>query len=255
MKRIHKGAEPKRLAKYRKQNPNADWESFRLAEPEGYDAIRAQLRRDQGNLCCYCEIDLLRADKKENEDFRVEHFRPKSRAKQGTHPALEWQNLLGCCHGGSQRSVADRSRFTSPEHSCDVTKKDRNPDGAMLNPLEIPAEANLFEFNPFTGEILVNRRACQRAGVDPKLVQGSIEMLNLNAKRLRNRRQRDLEKYDEALSSCEEELYDPAAARRLLAEEILTRRGGGDWPRFFSAIRDFLAPESDMLLKEMGYDG
>ncbi|MGO3408549.1 hypothetical protein [Marinomonas sp.] len=58
---------------------------------------------------------------------------------------LDWQNLLGCCHGGSQRNVVDASqRFTSPESSCDVPKGEKNLDDVILNPLHIPAFPKFF---------------------------------------------------------------------------------------------------------------
>ncbi|MCU8277790.1 hypothetical protein M2G82_20125 [Vibrio vulnificus] len=65
----NKGTEPNRLGVFRTANPNALWdkdkkdneligETFRCCGAR-YQETQQQLRTDQGNLCAYCEQDLL----------------------------------------------------------------------------------------------------------------------------------------------------------------------------------------------------
>ena len=56
----------------------------------------------------------------------MEHFYPKSETDFAVHNYhLDWQNLLGVCHGGSQPNVEDaEERFSKRkiDRSCDVPK-------------------------------------------------------------------------------------------------------------------------------------
>lgn len=135
MKRVLKGAEPPLLLAYRQKSPQNTWEQFCKSDARKNE-IQQQLKADQGGLCAYCEINLLDAAGTDKADFRVEHFHPKSDTSSGMNWHLHWPNLLGCCHGGSRSDVVDASkRATTPDHSCDVPKKDKNLTGVILNPL------------------------------------------------------------------------------------------------------------------------
>ncbi len=79
--------EPEELLRFRKEGgPNCTYEAF----PDK-DALRQQLLKDQGYLCCYC---MKRVD---TNDMKIEHY-----ACQSTHEdqQLDWSNLLGSCRGG-----------------------------------------------------------------------------------------------------------------------------------------------------------
>ena len=108
MKRIFKSPQaPEGLRKFAEENPYETWERFRRANRRGYREVKKQLLKDQHGLCAYCEINITFADEEgEVDDFRVEHFYPKSETDFAVHNYhLDWQNLLGVCQGGTQPNV------------------------------------------------------------------------------------------------------------------------------------------------------
>ena len=128
------------------------------------------------------------ADDEEGEvdDFRVEHFYPKNATQEHGHNYhLDWRNLLGVCHGGSQPYVPDPEwRYSSQkrDRSCDVPKGGREITNYILNPLKIPGKIRLFRYAEHSGRMYVDEDTC------PKDLQGkarsTIRELNLNAPRL-----------------------------------------------------------------------
>ena len=131
MKRVYKSKEePELLRQYRLHNPEETWEHFRRRCRRGYKQVREAILRDQHGLCAYCEVGIKLAEEEgEVDDFRVEHFYPKNATQEHGHNYhLDWRNLLGVCHGGSQPYVPDPEwRYSSQkrDRSCDVPKGGR----------------------------------------------------------------------------------------------------------------------------------
>lgn len=260
MKNIVKGQEPESLRNFRTSHPDGTWD--KKGEPQfsnnktRYRKVLTQLKVDQGNLCAYCEIDLLEADDAAPEDRRVEHFHPKSDTTTGNNWALDWNNLLVCCHGGSSRQVAEPKRYTSPDNSCDVPKADKNLDAIILNPLKLPAYPMLFAFDVDDGAMLVDSDACDEAAIQPDKARNTIDELQLDAGRLRKFRAELLDALKERLLAIQAEYgLDDAEAKTLLAEDLLLKDDKGYWPAFFSTIRFYLLPESDEVLQQQNYMG
>ena len=144
MKRVYKSpATPERLCSYVKAFPDETWEHFRRRNRRGYREVKQQLLQDQHGLCAYCEISIKLAEFEDNvDDFRVEHFFPKVATQLEKHNYhLDWHNLLGVCHGGSQPYVSDPEwRYSSRKNdrSCDVPKGGKPISERILNPLKIP---------------------------------------------------------------------------------------------------------------------
>ena len=136
-----KGKAPILLEAYHSTNPKANWNDFTNECQQGYNDVQDQLKQDQGNLSCLCEIDTKAGFGVGNDDFRVEHFHPKSDSNPSNYNwALDWENMLGCCHGGSEKYVTDvKSRYISEksERLSDVLKANCNLDDEILNPLKI----------------------------------------------------------------------------------------------------------------------
>ena len=162
MKRIFKNPEaPEALREFAEQYPDETWEHFRRANRRGYREVKRQLLEDQHGLCAYCEINIKFADEEgEVDDFRVEHFYPKSETDFAVHNYhLDWQNLLGVCHGGSQPNVEDAEvRFSRRkiDRSCDVPKGGKPINERILNPLEIPADVRIYRYAAHTGRMIVD---------------------------------------------------------------------------------------------------
>lgn len=254
MKRVLKGAEPPRLAAYRQQTPTGTWEQCKNNQNRKNE-IHGRIKADQGNLCAYCEID-LRNGATATSDFRVEHFHPKSDQSTGHNWHIDWRNLLGCCHGGSQSHVVDAAnRFTSPDHSCDVSKSRDLLDHVILNPLNIPATPALFQFARANGEISVNQTACQSANVPLAKAQATINYLQLDANRLRRLRKAVLDSLNHLLANRVANGQTAAQARRAIARAILRKDNNGHWPAFFSSIRSYLGQAAEDQLASIGYQG
>ncbi|WP_442915644.1 retron system putative HNH endonuclease [Marinobacter sp. C2H3] len=214
------------------------------------------MRADQGFLCAYCEIDLIEKAANGDADFRVEHFHPKSDHKGPLNWNLEWQNLLGCCHGGSQRTVADAAtRFTSPDTSCDIPKADKNLDGVILNPIHLPAFPAVFSCSRSTGELSVLAAHCVKAGVNVQQAEQTIRELNLNAPRLNRLRQQVLNQLNRDLQTLLQRGVAMGNARQQLAAVYLTKSANGKWRAFFTAIRSYLGSDAERHLKRSGYRG
>jgi uncharacterized protein (TIGR02646 family) len=255
VKYIPKGLEPEKLANYKTLKPYNTWPQFARVEHRRLP-VQDQLKEDQGWLCAYCEIDLIDKTMDGDADFRVEHFHPKSDTTSGHNWHLDWQNLLGCCHGGSQSTVADSAtRFTSPDTSCDVPKGDKNLDGIILNPRHIPASPALFSCSRSTGELSVLAHNCQAAGVSVEQAEETIQELNLNAPRLNRLRKQVLNELNKQLRTVVEQGEDVGLARKKLARVHLSKNQAGRWQAFFTAIRSYLGSDAELHLEESGYQG
>jgi uncharacterized protein (TIGR02646 family) len=199
MKTCLKGTIPALLEQYQTDKPSANWEQFKNECQQGYKEVQAQLQLDQGNLCCYCEIDMKQAWCNGKDDFRVEHFHPKSDTGNSSHNwALNWQNMLGCCHGGSENTVTDsKNRFISnhAERHSDVLKENLDWDNEILNSLKIPVFPILFQANRRDGSLSVLEDHCRDAGVDIEKANNCLhpEKLNLNSVRLNSLRKATLD--------------------------------------------------------------
>ncbi|NJA05520.1 TIGR02646 family protein [Methylococcaceae bacterium WWC4] len=254
MKKIHKGTEPEQLIQFRQSNPSNTWKQY-TADFNRKKQIQDQLKLDQGGLCAYCEIDLKPANNADTADFRVEHFHPKHDSSiYNWH--LDWQNLLACCHGGSCNDVADAAnRHTSPDHSCDVPKANKVLDDIILNPIDLPAFPCLFKFNRADGSISVNIAHCQQVGVDEGKVQATIDELHLDAKRLRDLRKPILSTLGSQFERMVAAGEAPEDAKLRLARVALKKDEQGHWPKFFSAIRDYLGNAAEQQLNDIEYNG
>lgn len=127
---------PESYEKFVAENPAAKWNY--LSENKDLQTIKNNLKEalyaDQLGLCAYCESKLHLANGAAVDDFRVEHFHPKGDKNSAVNWHLPWTNLLAVCTGGNQNSLADSSKFTRPDFSCDVPKGERILDDIILNP-------------------------------------------------------------------------------------------------------------------------
>ena len=250
MKNIVKGAEPDQLKSYRESNPQGNWGNCK-ANKNRREEIQKRLLENQSGLCAYCEIDLRIGI--ENSDFRVEHFHPKSDSSTPHNWHLDWDNLLACCHGGSQRDAGNR--FSSPDHSCDVPKENNNLTGLILNPLALPAYPYVFQYVRYTGEIKVHVKQCAIAGVDISCAQQTIDELRLDSERLRRLRRPVLNKVNEELRALVSQGLTLSAAQERLAQAYFCKNEKGYWPAFFSAIRHYLGDAAENQLAVINYVG
>ncbi|MFW2575659.1 retron system putative HNH endonuclease [Serratia nevei] len=256
MKTIAKGNEPLLLSVFRQRSPNGTWEKFRKNTERRHET-QACIRAEQGNLCAYCEVDMKRAPANMAEDsqsdFRVEHFHPKSDKTTSHNWALDWQNMLGCCHGGQVSAVIDAHERYSADISCDGPKADNNWDALILNPLTIPPSPLLFSYERTTGSMSVNHTACAEANIQTEQANNTVVMLNLNAERLKKMRMNELTYIGQKIADYIKSGLSPEDARLRIAQAMMRKNVNGDWPRFFSAVRSYLGSAAEENLRQVGY--
>ena len=161
---------------------NANWENFRSHNAgAAYRELRDALIQNQHGLCAYCEIEI--------KEWRrqVEHVIPQSSDRT---KSLDIANMVACCLGGT-RPMRDEDHYRMPvKHnlSCGQTKGNQI-DKNFLDPRILPALPSLMRVID-NGLIEADENACQRAGFFPDHVTRTIEILNLNAERLRLAREK-----------------------------------------------------------------
>ena len=257
MKRVQKSPEePELLTRYRQRYPHDTWYKFHHRSRDGYRQVKRQILHDQHGLCAYCEINIkLTAEEDRVDDFRVEHFHPKvgtEHEERNYH--LEWKNMLGVCHGGSQPRVAEAGyRFSKAkeDRSCDVPKGGKSINTEILNPLQIPAKERLFMYDSFSGKMSVDAEACPE--MLRKKAENTIAELNLNAPRLRRLRTAVIEVLQEQVAELTGQGFSVEEAMKQLARELLVPNSEDRYPAFFTTIRWFLGEAAESVLRERDF--
>lgn len=251
MKKVYKTkTEPNILKEFRLKHPCQTWTYFHQHRRGGYRQVKETIIRDQHGLCAYCETAIARARTEEEvDDFRVEHFYPKSGTEKSAHNYhLDWQNLIGVCHGGSQPGVPEAmKRFSSRQidRSCDVLKGDKNLTKQILNPLTIPMD-RLWCFSEFDGTMYVDALSCPEHLQDR--AQNTIEELNLNAPRLCRMRKEVIEKIGTELVNMVADGTKIDDALEILAVAFLAPDERGMCLPYFSTIRWYLGNGAERMI-------
>ena len=242
MKRIRRlPAQPPELQDYLEvETQRASWDGF--GSHDGGRAHRGLLRAltdRQHGLCGYCEISLT------ERDHQVEHVVPRSDPVQGSSRALDYRNLIACCKGGTWRSD-EVSRYLKPvkkNRSCGEAKGNLEPK-EFMDPRDLPTLPSLVRVLD-DGRIEADMAACTSAGVSAGDVDRTIEVLNLNARRLRIARERRWSALNAAWGELlsDSELRYEAARRELLPID-------GRLPEFFTTARCFFGPVAERVLDE-----
>lgn len=152
---VTEGAAPACLAGFTQFAP--------LRRGQCLEDVRDSLRREQGNLCAYCERIIGQAQY--DARLSVEHIKPQARFP---HLQVSWANLLGTCirretcnhHKGSDSAES----FLSPVDDCP-------PD--------------FIELLPTTGRVFPRDGLCDRCR---NRVDYTLKVLNLNHPSLVNSR-------------------------------------------------------------------
>ncbi len=256
MKRVYKSKqEPEALARYRRAYPNETWEHFRRRARNGYREVKRQILQDQHGLCAYCEISIkLAQTEAEVDDFRVEHFYPKGATKEcGHNYHLDWRNLLGVCHGGSQPCVPEsewRYSALKGDRSCDVPKGGKEISSVILNPLKLTGKARIFRYAEHTGRMFVDESSCPH--YLQRKARSTIKELNLNAPRLMRMRLAVIERLEEEISQMLAQGQPLEETLALLAETCLLPNYEGVMLPFFSVLRWYLGEPAERIIAASG---
>lgn len=255
MKKIKKSEAPENLIQYLKNNPNNTWENFKDELPKDYKSLIDQIKKDQGGLCCYCETNFHEKLSPHVDDFRVEHFHPKSDSNTHKNWHLDWNNLLGCCHGGSKEHLHNKSKFI-PEHEerhSDILKGENNWDDKILNPLlDIPAFPPLFKINN-NGRMEIIEENCTYIR-NKALNCLNPEILNLNTDKLIEFRKFVIDVLREELNEKITNGLEIKDAIDIIVNSHLSKKDDYYSP-FFSTIRSFFKNDAEVFLKSINFNG
>ena len=241
MKRVRRlSQQPAGLADYLRIEARPSWGGFRShTGGRAYRGLIKALTDLQHGLCGYCEIRLTQVD------HQVEHVVPQSDRLWGASRVLDCRNMIACCKGGTVQS-GDPSRRLDPvrrNRSCGEAKGDR-VDGEFVDPRELPALPSLIRVLD-DGRVEADVMACKSERASESNVTRTIEVLNLNAPRLRIQR----EKRWRALNDAWGELFDDADVMRNAARRELLPTGGR-LTEFFTTRRSYFGPVAERVLGE-----
>lgn len=229
---------------------NANWNVFRdHNQGTSYKELIEKLIDVQHGLCGYCEINLTEIDR------QIEHITPRNDPQQGAAREVDVTNMIACCKGGtssvyapSERS-SDEDRYREPvkdNMSCGQAKGDRN-EVDFLDPRKLPILPSLTKVL-VNGEIEVDEKACKSEGIPAARVKRTIEILNLNAKRLqlaRAKQWNDLEEEAEQLDG----LDDPDKMKAWIRDVLIPDENEQLTP-FFTTNRSYFGPLSELILAQ-----
>ena len=252
MKRIRERNKPTPgLAKYLAAvGDNANWEGFRDHNAgASYSELIEKLIDVQHGLCGYCEINLTELDR------QIEHAIPRRDPQQGASKEVDITNMIACCKGGtspvfasSERS-SDEDRYLEPvkdNMSCGQAKEDLN-DADFLEPRKLPALPSLTKVL-VDGRIEVDEKACESEGIPTARVTRTIEMLNLNAERLRLAREKQWNNLEEEADQIDDP--DDSDIMDAWIRSVLMPDDAGRLISFFTTTRSYLGPLAERVLKQ-----
>lgn len=255
LKRSKLDHEPDCLREYREAHNEASWQEFRNAGRTCYDTILHALWADQYGLCAYCEMDL-------NEtDHQIEHFFPKSHSREGHCPALEIDNFLLCCKGGTNTVTESRQR----EGRCRKPLKDNCSCGQTKGETVLPDYLNPYAWSlplirteiipwgnlayeekdnlVYLVKMIPWEEHCQTYGIAIAEMHNFIDILNLNCMRLQE--QRGIF-YKELLDASE--AVPDNDIMNFVCWYILPQ--AGTLHRFFTTARLFFSAKAEEVLRE-----
>ena len=239
------------LAKYLDaEGDDANWDGFRDHNAgASYSELIEELIDVQHGLCGYCEINFIELDR------QIEHVIPRSDPQHGAASAVDITNMIACCKGGTESTFAssqkgsDADRYRDPvkdNMSCGQAKGDHN-DADFLDPRKLPALPSLTNVL-VDGRLEVDEEVCKSEGIPADRVTRTIEILNLNAERLRLAR----EVWRNDLVERSGQIADPDDPSKMDAwiRDVLTPDENGRLEPFFTTTRSYFGPLAEHVLEQ-----
>ena len=206
MKYIVKNQEPQDFINWKKQ-ANEDWQpTYNNLQNPQKEIVFQSLLEEQGYICCYCERELR------NNDYHIEHFKPKD---QNLFPELqlEYSNLLCSCQRNTQQG--------EPLH-CGNAKGNWFDDNLLISPLNPDCEQQFI----FTadGHIYLSNKSNIAA-------KTTIEKLQLDIDKLIDLRKKAIEPF------IDENLNDDELKNFVNGYLIEKENNNGKYNEFYTAIK------------------
>ena len=222
-----------------------NWDTFRSHNSgASYNELRDALTQNQHGLCAYCELAI--------KEWRrqVEHVIPQSDNKLDKSKDLDIANLVACCMGGTRPTYGLKDdHYLEPAKrnmSCGQAKGNQN-DENFIDPRILPALPSLMRVLD-NGLIEADENACQMVGFLPDHVTRTIEILNLNAERLRLARENRWNGLNEEWQLIDD-IDDPDMMDDWIRSELMPDEDGR-LVSFFTTSRSYFGPLSESILAQ-----
>ena len=233
---------------------NVNWNGFRDHNAgASYSELIEKLIYVQHGLCGYCEINLTELDR------QIEHVIPRGDSQDGSSREVDITNMIACCKGGtssvfapSERS-SDEDRYLKPVKaykSCGQAKGDRN-DAEFLEPRKLPALPSLTKVL-VDGRIEVDENACESVDIPAARVIRTIEILNLNAERLRSAREKQWNNLEEEADQIG--APDDSDTMDAWMRSVLMPDDAGRLVPFFTTARSYFGPLAERVLEQQSQE-
>ena len=236
---------PRGLADYvRLVGDGAYWDEFRSNDSgTAYRELVKELTANQHGICAYCETSIPA------ERRQVEHVVPRSERVRGRSLELDISNLVACCLGiggprtGRTRPTAsdEPRRSRGSNESCGQAKADRWWE-AFLDPRELPPSPPMLKVRE-DGFIQPDEDAFTAAGFAAEEAHHSVEVLNLNANRLRHARRR---LWDDLVEISADVLNETGMTTWV--RTVLTPDEHGQLAPFFTTSRSYFGQAAERIL-------
>lgn len=259
MKKVLKSSPPNVLTVFAHKYPTSLWDKGTNCFSDYnrgilYKILKKSIFSTQGEICAYCECKVIETHKQ-----RIEHINDKSNynsSMKWVHNLhLDWNNLVGVCLGGSSPK---NTLYPTPKNlSCDSYKEHKSiTHQEFLNPLEIRAFPNLFQFQKRTGKLEAHIENCKLVTIPnniysttEELVTKTIDNLNLNCNRLMVNRNKIFIEYNKRVARGRKN--NDKDIQRKIAKEWFSQK----FPSFFTTRRILLGKYAEDFLRLNDYDG
>lgn len=183
---------------YQRGRPN--WDRLNHSKYKDIkNELLESLKREQGYICCYCEVKLTK------NDYHPEHFKPKNKNKY-PELQLEYKNLLCSCQLELETG--------EPRH-CGNSKGSWYDENLLVSPLDIDCESKFT----YTEDGYIEHT--------DKASEETIKHLQLNIDNLNTARAKAIEPFILDISIEEAKLF---------AEDYL-RQNNGKYNEFYTTIK------------------
>ena len=248
-----KGPVPDCLQNFRRENQNCnEWAFFYDNYPQTYGELKSIIFKQQGGVCAYCEDTVM-----DKHLQRIEHFHPKSHDDPNHNWAFDWENMLGCCMGGSTDKSDSEIKFDQKNLHCDAHKETCPTatffKGDLLNPLTMPSVC-LFDIDYHTGELKPNEETCAHVTIPAgennydsvfQLVDETIRILNLNCGSLKKKRLCVIKEFERERKSKRQ---NPKANKKSVRTAIAQKWFEGRILSFFTTRRILLGHYAEQFI-------
>ena len=166
MRHIEKSLEPCEYSDWKSRQTEdwiPCWNNFQNPEK---DIVKKSLLKEQGYICCFCEMQLENIEKCE-----IEHIIPRHVVEKYKKTDLDYDNFAACCYGGS------KDKKPRVMH-CDKAKDSWYNPALFVSPLQ--GDCKLYFKFESNGNILCSDDPKRRKAADMTIRKLGLDVQKLN---------------------------------------------------------------------------